>query len=82
MTRKPRKSASEQKPRSEFKPMGAAEFNAICKRLNITPNRLAHVIGISPSLAYKHARDEQPVSKIVAKFMRVLSRYAIDLDEV
>lgn len=81
MTRKPRKRAEKQKP-DAFKPMDKAEFQRICRALKVSPYRLAGIIGISPSLAYKYDRGEQPVSKIAAKFLRVLAAYAIDLDTV
>lgn len=81
MSRKPHKRAEKQKPQP-FKPMDRAEFQRICKRLEVSPYRLAGIIGISPSLAYKYDRGEQHVSKIAAKFMRVLAAYAIDLESV
>lgn len=83
MTRKPRKRAAKQKPEPlPFKPMDKAEYAKICRTLKVSPYRLAAMIGISPSLAYKYARGEQPVSEIVARFMRVLAAYEIDLDSV
>lgn len=60
--------------------LSSQEFTEIGAKLGLSPQALAHVLGVTTRQVYRYVRGENPVKGAVARLMLMLKKHGVPAD--